>query len=84
MPGNPRSLRRGTSSLPDPLDILGSASDGCKSGGILRVGLPGIHGGDAGGPAVPNHLHRGGGCVGKALDIFDGIGYGQAGRAQTG
>ena len=62
---------------------MGVAADGCKSGETLRVGLPGLKGGDLGGPAVPHHLQRGGECGGEELGWGDGRGRGRAGQART-
>ena len=67
MPGNSVGLWHGSSILPDPLDILGSAADGHKSGRILQVRIPGLRGGNTGLPAVPHHLQCGGGCGGASL-----------------
>ena len=67
MPGNNGGLQRGSSIFPDPPDVLGLAVDGRDSRRILGVGIPGIQGVDAGGPAVPHHIQRGGGCGGAAL-----------------
>ena len=67
MPVNPRGIWCGALIFPDPPDVLGAAADGRKSRVILRIGLPGLQGGDSGGPVVPQHLQRGGGCGGEAL-----------------
>ena len=84
MTGNTRGLQRGSSRFPDPTEILGSAADSRKKGGILWVGLPGIQGCDAGGPAVPHHLQHGGGCGGEAQVRGDGRGGGREVRVWTG
>ena len=65
MPVNTIWIRHGVSGLPDPQDVLGLAADGRKSRGVLWVGLPGLYGGDSGGPAVPHHIQRVGGCGGE-------------------
>ena len=83
MNGNPRGIRRETLSVMAPPDILGLDEDGCKDGRLLWVGVSGIQGSDAGGPAIPNHLQRGGGCAGTALGCSDGGDRGQEERART-
>ena len=60
---------------------MGLVAGGHESRGILRVGLPGFQGGDAGGPAVPQHLHCCGGCGSDALGIGDGRESGRAEKA---
>ena len=52
-PRNHRGLRCETSSVLDPLDILGSAEDGCEGGMLLRVGNSELQGRDTGETATP-------------------------------
>ena len=63
-------------SLSDFPDILGSAEDGREGGGVLRVGFPGLQGGDSGGPTIPHHLQCGGEYGVKTLVQGDGGGIG--------
>ena len=67
MPRNNRKLLCGTSSLPAPPDIMGSAEDGNKGRSLLWVGVSGIQGHDTGGPAISHHIQRGGECGGVIL-----------------
>ena len=67
MPGNYSGIWRGASSFPSPPNIMGLDEDGFEGRGVLRVGFPGVQGGDARGPAVPHHLQLGGGCGGETL-----------------
>ena len=52
--------------------------------GLLRDGVPGIPGGDAGGPSVPHHIQCGGGRSGLTLCRSDVIASGWVGQARTG
>ena len=83
MPINTRGIRFGTSGVPAPPDILGSADNGCKGRRLLRIGVSGLQGRDAGGLAIPHHFQHGGGCGGETLGCSDGGERGRAERAQT-
>ena len=63
--------------MPDPPDILESAEDGGKDGWVLRGGIPGFSGSDAGRRAIPHHFQRGGGCGSVTLGVSDGGGRGR-------
>ena len=52
-------------------DVLELAAGGRESGGIQHVGLPGLQGDDAVGPAVSHYLQRRGGCGSKAMRLYD-------------
>ena len=52
--------------------------------GILQDTVPGIPGGDVGGPSVPHHIQCGGGRSGPTLGSGNGRDSGRAGRAQAG
>ena len=52
--------------------------------GVLWDRIPGIPGGDAGGPSVPHHIQCGGGCSGPILGSGGGREIGRAGRERTG
>ena len=58
MPVNPGRIWHGVLNPPCPLDILGLFVDGSLSRGLLWYGVPGITGGDAGGPYVPNNIYN--------------------------
>ena len=72
MTRNLRGLRPGTLSIPDPPKILGLAEDDGKGGRLIRVGVSGIQGCDAGGPSIPHNMQCGGGCGGTTLGLSDG------------
>ena len=44
-----------------------------KAGGVIQVGFTGLQVDDAGRPAVPHHLQRGGGFSGETLVRGDGV-----------
>ena len=84
MTGNPGGIQLGASIFTDYPDVLGSAADGCKSWGILQVGIPELQGGDTGVPAATHHLQCGGECGGAVLVQGDGRGRWQADRMWIG
>ena len=64
MPVNPIWIWHGASIPPHSPDILGLVVDGSSSRWILWKGIPGILGGDAGGPSFSQHIKCGGGRSG--------------------
>ena len=83
MPRNPGGILCGASIPLHPPDILGLVADGSTSRGILRDVIPGIPGGDSGGPSVPHRIQCGVGLSSLTLVKGDGRDSVQAGRART-
>ena len=85
MPINTRGIRFGTSGVPAPPDILGSADNGCKGRRLLRIGVSGLQGRDAGGLAIPHHFQHGGGCGGETwVEVMVESAEERSGRRQYG
>ena len=84
MPGNPGVKWNGASSPTHPPGIMGKVADVSACRGQLRDAIPGIPGGDAGGPWIPHYIHCGGGWSGTKLGSGGGSKRRRAGRASTG
>ena len=84
MTGNPGGIRCGASSLPYPPDVLGAFAYGSAIRKLLRGGIPGIMGGDTGGPSAPQHIQCGGRLSGLTLVSGDGRASGRSGWEWTG
>ena len=83
MPQYPGGLWYVTPRMTAPMEILESAEDGGEVGRVSRGGVHRCPGHDAGRPAIPHHLQRGGGCGNATLGVSYGGGSRRAVRVRT-